>query len=121
MWPWTQSAASLAAGFEALAALTDPALGLARRHHLLVLVDTARRLHEWALANPDRERVSRVIGKHRYAVEGVEEERMITPFSLWMFQRPLDVFPSLEGDEKATAEAFLEGLGGRNCFHWRPT
>lgn len=79
---------------------------------LPVLVDTIGRMHAWALAHPDRERVSRVIGTHRYRIEGVEEERMVTPFSQWMFQRPLDHYASLSEPDKARIDPLLERLGG---------
>ena len=77
-----------------------------------VLIDTIRHLDRWAAAHPDRKRVSRVIGKHRYRLGGVEEERMVTPFSLWMWQRPLFYYRSLDDAGRAAVDPLIEQLGG---------
>jgi len=79
---------------------------------LPVLVDTVRRLDAWARAHPDRRRVPRVIGTHEFRIEGVTERRMVTPFSQWMFQRPLDHLASLGAAERARIDPLLEELGG---------
>lgn len=90
---------------------------------LPVLVDTIRHLHRWAREHPDRRHVSRVIGTHRYRIEGYEEERMVTPFSQWMFQRPLDHYASLSAEDSARIDPLLEELGGlpgmRTAVHTR--
>ena len=87
---------------------------------LPVLVDTARALDAWAASHPDREHVSRVIGTHRYRLGGLEEERMITPFSLWMFQRPLDHYASLSAEDRAVIDPRLEALGGLEGMQLAP-
>ncbi|MCB9598113.1 MAG: glutathione S-transferase [Sandaracinaceae bacterium] len=79
---------------------------------LPILVDTIGRVHAWALEHPDRARVSRIIGAHRYQIEGVSEERKVTPFSQWMFQRPLDLYASLDDAARARIDPVLERLGG---------
>jgi len=90
----------------------EPVLKRMFEEQFPVLIDTARRLDAWAEAHPDRKRPSRVIGSHRYAIDGVSEERMVTPFSLWMFQRPLDHYRSLSAEERAAIDPKLEALGG---------
>ena len=79
---------------------------------LPVLVDTARALGEWAESHPDRVRVSRVIGEHAYRIGGVQGTRKITPFSLWMFQRPLDHYARLSETDRERIDPILRTLGG---------
>lgn len=82
------------------------------REQLPVLVDTIHRTGQWAKQNPGEHRVPRVIGSHDYELEGVRGRRMVTPFSQWMFQRPLFHYQSLDGTSKERADALLGPLGG---------
>ncbi len=79
--------------------------------HFPVLLDTADKLADWLEANPDKP-IPRVIGLHDFSVNGVVEKRAIFPFTLWMFQRPVDFYRSLEGADKEKTDAFLKAHGG---------
>jgi hypothetical protein len=39
-------------------------------------------------------------------------ERAILPFNQWMFQRPLNYYQSLTGDDKTEVDSFLKRMGG---------
>lgn len=93
-------------------ATLEPIVRRIFREQLPVLVDTIRRTAQWAKENPDRTKLPRVIGSHTYELEGVRERRMVTPFSQWMFQRPLLHYQSLDGEAKARADELLGKLGG---------
>ena len=60
---------------------------------------------EWGKASADRE-LPRAVGMAEYSLGGISSARMATPFSLWMLQRALDQFDALEGDGRASCEAF---------------
>lgn len=77
---------------------------------------SAKLLAGWAAANPGGE-VPRATGMAPFTLAGpdgapVEGQRMANTFSLWMLQRPLDFYRSLEGETKAQADALLAGVGG---------
>lgn len=77
-----------------------------------VLVDTIRRTDAWARAHREAVAVPRMIGSHRYLVGGVAAERKVTPYSQWMFQRPLDAFAALTSAEHARIDPVLASVGG---------
>ena len=75
-----------------------------------VLLDTDRKLLVWARENPDTE-IPRIIGEHNFCVQGVTSIRAILPYSLWMFQRPVDYYQSLSGEQKGSLIKLLGGTG----------
>ena len=83
--------------------------------HFPVLHDTVRRLDAWIEERPGR-KIPRVIGKHRFVLGGVEEERGIFPYSQWMLQRPLDWYRGLQGEDRASVDALLRAVGGHDAM-----
>lgn len=81
-----------------------------------VLRDTVARLDAWIEANPARQKLPRVIGKHRFVLEGVEEERGIFPYVQWMLQRILDDYRSLDAGERASVDALLARVGAPDAL-----
>jgi len=81
---------------------------------LPVLQDTNQRLDEWRKANAEKQQVERFIGTHRFSIEGVEAERIILPYSLWMFQRPIDYYHELS--DKTQVNLFLHEMGFGNAL-----
>lgn len=77
---------------------------------LPVLLDTDKRLTEWKNLNMDKD-IPRSIGKHQFSLGNVMGERIILPYSLWMFKRSVDFYDDLKSQEKADADAFLDELG----------
>lgn len=72
-----------------------------------VLLETARQLKEWTEANPDAEDIPRAIGTLRYRLGDMEEERLVFPYNLWMWQRAHDFYGELTGDHRAGITALL--------------
>lgn len=89
----------------------DPVFRRQMREQMPVLTDSARRLAAWLDQHPG-ERVPRAIGQHRFELEGVQGERIVRPYSLWMMQRARDVYRALAGDERRRADAWLDRIGG---------
>lgn len=76
---------------------------------LPVLQDTDTLLNQWRSENPDVEEVPRMIGMHKFSVEGVEAQRAVVPYSLWMFQRPVAFYQSLS--EVSEVDQLLNQVG----------
>lgn len=91
-----------------------PILQRMASEHLPVIQDTDRLLDEWRQANSEAKEVKRFIGMHTFTVEGIEAERVVLPYCLWMFQRPLDFYQSLEDtaqvDELLSITGFDDAL-----------
>lgn len=91
-----------------------PVLQRMASEQLPVLLDTDQRLTEWRKENSDAKEVERFIGVHNFVVEGVEGERAVLPFSLWMFKRPVDFYQSL--DDKTDVDELLTNVGFANAL-----
>jgi len=74
-----------------------------------VLIKTKKRLAQWRLENPDSDEIKRIIGRHKFTVEGVEEERCALSYPLWMLQRAADYYQSLE--DTTTVDELLDQIG----------
>ncbi len=77
-----------------------------------VLVDTLRRVGQWAVEHPDASGIPRFIGKHEFSLGKVKATRRVMPFAQWMFQRPLNHYQSLSPEQKARIDPLLDELGG---------
>ena len=87
-----------------------PVLKRMAAEQIPVLLDTDKQLTSWRKENLESE-IPRFIGEHTFEVNGVSGQRVILPYSLWMFQRPLDYFQSLEGGEREAAKSLLQQTG----------
>lgn len=81
-----------------------------------VIRDTVEKLDAWIEANPARRKLPRIIGKHRYRLEGVEEERGIFPYVQWMLQRIVDDYQALDPQARASVDTLLDRVGGREAL-----
>lgn len=88
-----------------------PVLKRMAAEQLPVLTDSDQLLEGWKQENPDTTEIARVIGSHSFTVEGVESERAVQPYSLWMFQRPVDFYHSLESKDQVDALLIEVGFG----------
>lgn len=79
------------------------------------MVDTCRQVSRWHEEHPG-EAIPRSIGRHGFSIGGIPGQRLITPFSQWMFQRPLDYYHSLTGPAKARADHLLTETGGKDLM-----
>ena len=86
-----------------------PILKRMSAEQLPVLLDTNQRLDEWRKANPDRQQVERFIGTHSFSLDGIEAERIVLPYSLWMFQRSVDFYDELK--DKSQVDQLLKEIG----------
>ncbi len=86
-----------------------PILQRMASEHLPVLQDTDKRLSEWRATNVDATEIARFIGTHTFFVEGVEAQRVVLPYCLWMFQRPVNFYQSLSNTQEI--DALLKRIG----------
>ena len=75
------------------------------------LQTVAGMLTEWLAANPNTE-LPRAVGMADFTVEGVTDQRIAVPFSLWMLQRATDYLSSLDSSAKAECTAMLNNVDG---------
>lgn len=75
------------------------------------LQQVAAMLGEWASAN-DGDEPPRALGMAGFTMQGTEGQRLAFPFSLWMLQRALDYYRSLDAEGQAACDALLAEIGG---------
>jgi glutathione S-transferase len=96
-----------------------PLLEIFAREHLPILRDSLADLQKWANDNPDVQELPRITGFHKYKIGGVEEDRAVFPYPLWMLQRVLDHYASLSGADKQAANALLTKIGGESLVEMK--
>ena len=80
-----------------------------------VLRDTIDRLAQWAKANSDgsaEQEVDRAIGRHNFSIEGIDAERLVFPYCIWMWQRPYDCYQNLDDEARAAVDQQLAAVPG---------
>jgi glutathione S-transferase len=87
-----------------------PILAMQLKEQWPVLQETVQRVHAWHQENPEETQVPRMLGKLRFSIEGVEEERAVVTYSQWMLQRVLDFYRSLDGDAKTDVDTWLKSI-----------
>lgn len=103
---------NLLAGDEAPSSL-HPILKRQMNEQLPVLLDSARALGEWAMAQPKGARIKRSLGTHEFAIGGRRGERTIMSFSLYRLQRALYQYAAMSDSDRQRADRFLEAVGGQ--------
>jgi len=93
-----------------------PILQRFSKEQLPTLLDTDKRLAAWKNENHIEQNkqplaIPRFIGQHDFIVEGVKETRVVIPYSLWMFQRPLDFYQNLRNEDKHRLGKLFESTG----------
>ncbi len=88
-----------------------PILKMMFEEHFPVLIDSVDKLDEWLEKHPG-EPIPRAIGTHDFSINGITENRVIFPYTQWMFQRPLDYYQSLKSSDKEKVDVLLKDLGG---------
>jgi glutathione S-transferase len=86
---------------------------LARQMHEQMpdLAESAAHLQRWLAEHPG-EPVPRVIGKHRFELEGQTGQRITRPYGLWMLQRAREAYLATEGEDRLRADRLLAQVGG---------
>ncbi len=85
-----------------------------------VLLDTAKRLDEWAALQPHGARVPRGLGSHEFSIGGRQGERSIITFSLYRLQAAMDVYAGLGGAVRQSADALLDSVGAGALKGYKP-
>ncbi|VAW02462.1 Glutathione S-transferase, partial [hydrothermal vent metagenome] len=88
-----------------------PILRMFASEQLPILLDSLTDLQKWTKENPEAKELPRATGFHKYKIGGVEEDRAVFPYPLWMLQRVLDHLASLSGNDKAAAQKLLGDIG----------
>lgn len=95
-----------------------PVLETMCRDHLPDAVDVVRCNAEWLAANPGGS-LPRSLGSHGFTTGGVQGERFIHSYSQWLFQRCLDHYQALSGEERYRADLLLTSVGGLEAMQTR--
>ena len=80
-----------------------------------VLRGTLDATEAWIEANPGAA-PPRAIGKQAFTVGGCAGERLIFPYSQWMWQRAADADAALAAPDRAAAAPFIEAVGLADAF-----
>lgn len=89
-----------------------PLLARMFREQVPVLQQTAEQIRLWADSDPSRSELPRTLGKHAFTLEGVVEQRAIYPYSVWMWQRPHELYQGLDAASRAGLAPLLTALPG---------
>lgn len=104
-----------------LAPTLRPLLELIGRDAIPVLLDTARAFESWAdLQGSENPEPPRVVGFHRTRLRDLEFERYTSAYTLWMLQRPLDVYGALSPGERREVDRVLAGTGLEAVLGYEP-
>jgi glutathione S-transferase len=105
----------------ALAPTLAPLLALIGADAIPLLLDNLRAVDAWAASRPpDVVEPPRGVGGHGTSLRGIAVPRVTSPYTLWMAQRPLDVYTGLAPTERAEVDRFLAGSGCEALFAYRP-
>jgi len=97
-----------------------PVLQRMAREQVPVLVDTEWKLHEWRRDQPAAREVPRVLGEHRFEIDGVIGRRAVLPHALWRWQRPREYYQALPAQSRPAASDLAHRLGLRVALGARP-
>lgn len=93
-----------------------PVLKRMAKEQIPVLLDTATELEKWRQQHPGED-IPRSIGTHQFTVGGISEERALIPYSIWMWQRPVNYYQGLNAEEKQIVDPWLEELGFKQALN----
>ncbi|PHR60031.1 MAG: glutathione S-transferase [Robiginitomaculum sp.] len=96
-----------------------PILKMFAQEQLPILKDSLADLQKWVDDNPDTKELPRLTGFHKYTIGGVEEDRAVFPFCLWMLQRVLDHLQSLTGEDQTKAHKLLREIGAEDLINMK--
>ncbi len=94
-----------------------PVLRRMTSEQLPYLQRVAGMLNDWVAANDDS-KPPRAVGMAEFTVEGVNGQRIATPFSLWMLQRALDYRAGLNAEDKTACDRLLSEIDGEAFSHF---
>lgn len=88
-----------------------PILQRMASEQLPYLLEADNKLTQFKTTNIDTVEIPQAIGKQSFSVEGMIGERVTLPYSLWMFQRPVNFYASLAAKDKHTVDVILQKAG----------
>jgi glutathione S-transferase len=101
----------------ALAPTLDPLLQLIGRDAVPLLLDNLRAFDSWAASRPAEViEPPRGVGGHSTSLRGATFNRITSPYTLWMVQRPLDAYLALSGVQRGEVDRVLAGSGCEALF-----
>jgi glutathione S-transferase len=110
------------ADLAALAPTLVPLLALIGADAIPLLLDNLKAFDEWAATRPpELVEPPRGVGGHTTFLRGAEFNRVTSPYTLWMTQRPLDAYASLTADERRAVDTFIANSGCEALFAYRPS
>ena len=99
----------------------EPLLALIGTDAVPLLLDNLRAFEAWAATRPpDMVEPPRGVGGHATSLRGATFNRITSPYTLWMMQRPLDAYASLTPAARADVDRVLAGTGCEALFASRP-
>jgi glutathione S-transferase len=102
--------------------LPQTLLPLLRRHfreHLPVLLATNKLLGDWADGQDSGAEPPRAFGMTSFEIGGCQGKIIARPFSLYRLQAALDIYASLNSEDKAQADVLLKATGGEALIDFK--
>jgi glutathione S-transferase len=98
-----------------------PLLSRIGREAIPVLLDGVAAFESWADTRPrDLETPPRMVGTYTTRLGGADCERGTSPYTLWMLQRPLDAYRSLDEAGRTAVDRALAGTGCEALLAYAP-
>jgi hypothetical protein len=86
-----------------------------------VILDSVRAVEAWADTRPaDLDRLPRAVGACDSSLRGTPLKKVALPYSLWMLQRTLDAYHSLDGSERSRVNAAIADTGWETVLAYQP-
>jgi glutathione S-transferase len=105
-----------------LAPTLGPLLALIGADAVPLLLDNLRAFDEWAATRPaELGEPPRGVGGHETSLRGAAVNRITSPYTLWMVQRPLDAYAALAPAERGAVDRYLADTGCERLFAYRVT
>jgi glutathione S-transferase len=95
-------------------------LELVGRDAVPVILDTIGAFETWADGNHMDGDLPRAVGMHQTSLRGIRFEHLISTYTLWMVQRPLDAYRGLEPAARAAVDRALAGTGLDRLLAYAP-
>ena len=106
---------------DALPPTVLPLLELAGRDAVPLLLDNLWAFEAWADEEPaDLAKPPRGVGMHTTALRGASFQRVTSPYTLWMMQRPRDAYRALAPDARQRVDVALAGTRLAPLLHCTP-
>lgn len=76
-----------------------------------VLRSTNECLNNWIMDNPNKDKLPRMLGEHKFSIGKATERRAVSSFHQWKLQRIIDHYFALNKEDIRQADNFLTSLG----------